>query len=178
MKFILTRHAVTDWNDVGRIQGHTDIPINSKGKEDARKMGEILLPLGVELIVSSDLKRSKETAEIIQAILNVPMDIRRGLRECFFGSIQGLTKDEAIEKYGLSVREHLENQTAYDFGKFGGERTLDVLARHKEVLEYVAKAHPTKTVLLVGHGRGLNTLLVHLGYEANLKRGEYREISW
>jgi len=103
MKFILTRHATTEWNSAGRIQGQTDISLSPQGKIEAEELAKLLSDVGINLIVSSDLKRASETAEIINASLNVPLQLEQRLRECSFGNIEGLTKQQAIEKYGLSM---------------------------------------------------------------------------
>ncbi|MEK7516278.1 MAG: histidine phosphatase family protein [Patescibacteria group bacterium] len=177
MKFILTRHTTTDWNSGGRIQGQTDIPLNQQGKTEAEQLAKLLSGLGINLIVSSDLKRASETAEIANALLAVPLQLEKRLRECSFGKVEGLTKQQAIEQHGSSMAPNWEDQHhTYDFRPFGGEHRDGVLARHIEVLGSLANEKPNGTILLVGHGRGLSTLLAGLGQLPDLKRGEYRII--
>ncbi|MBI2670351.1 MAG: histidine phosphatase family protein [Candidatus Yanofskybacteria bacterium] len=65
MKFILTLHGTTEWDSAGRLKGQMDIPLNSRGREEAGQFGNSFLNLGITMIVSSDLKRTKETAEIL-----------------------------------------------------------------------------------------------------------------
>ena len=179
MKFILTRHTTTEWNSIGRIQGQTDISLSQQGKTEAEQLAKLLSGLGINFIVSSDLKRSSETAEIINALLAVPLQLETRLRECSFGKVEGLTKQQAIELYGPSMAPNWEDQHhAYDFRPFGGENREDVLARHIEVLKSLASEKPNSTVLLVGHGRGLCTLLAGLEQSPELKRGEYRLVEY
>ena len=179
MKFILTRHTTTEWNLAGRIQGHTDIPLSQQGKSEAEQLAKLLSGLGINLIVSSDLKRASETAEIVSALLTVPLQLETRLRECSSGKIEGLTKQQAVELYGSSMAPNWEDQHhAYDFRPFGGEHRDDVFARHIGVLKSLARERPNSTVLLVGHGRGLHTLLAGLGHSPELKRGEYRIIEY
>lgn len=177
MKLILTRHTTTAWNLAGRIQGQTDIALNEQGKAEAEQLAKLLVGLDIDFIVSSDLKRSSETAEIVNALLAVPLQLDKRLRECSFGTIEGLTRPEAIKQYGPSIAPNWEDgQPAYDFRPFGGEHRADVLARHMDVLKSLASDKPNNTVLLVGHGRGLRTLLAGLGQSPELNRGEYRMI--
>jgi len=179
MKFILTRHATTEWNSAGRIQGQTDISLSPQGKIEAEELAKLLSDVGINLIVSSDLKRASETAEIINASLNVPLQLEQRLRECSFGNIEGLTKQQAIEKYGLSMEPNWEDQhCAYDFRPFGGENRDDVFQRHVQTLQSLSNERLYSTILLMGHGRGLNTLLAGLGQFPDLKRGEYRIIEY
>ena len=179
MKFILTRHTTTEWNSIGRIQGQTDISLSQQGKTEAKQLAKLLSGLGINFIVSSDLKRSSETAEIVNALLAVPLQLETRLRECSFGKVEGLTKQQAIERYGPSMVPNWEDQHhAYDFRPFGGENREDVLARHIEVLKSLASEKPNSTVLLVGHGQGLCTLLAGLKQSPELKQGEYRIIEY
>ena len=179
MKFILTRHTTTEWNSIGRIQGQTDISLSQQGKTEAEQLAKLLSGLGINFIVSSDLKRASETAEIVNTLLAVPLQLEMKLRECSFGKIEGLTKQQAIEQYGPSMAPNLEDQyRAYDFRPFGGEHRDGVLERHIEALASIGGAKPESTVLLVGHGRGFATLLAGLGQPPELKRGEYRFIEY
>ena len=174
MKFILIRHAETDWNVENRLQGHTDTEINENGRAQARALAQELLPLGIHRIVSSDLKRAAQTADIIAEFLNVPILLDPRLRECSFGSVEGITREEALKLHGIV---HY-SEGAFDHRPFGGELQADVVARHKAALKEYVLRHPEETLLLVGHGTGFNTLLAELGYEGNLKRGEYRIVEY
>lgn len=179
MKLILVKHATTEWNADKRIQGQTDISLNSQGQTEAKQLAKLLSALGIDFIVSSDLKRAKETAEIINSVLQVPLRLDGRLRECSFGKVEGMTKQQAIEQYGPSMKPNWEDQhLAYDFRPFGGEHRDGVLARHMDVIKSLANDSPNKIALLVGHGRGLCTLLAELGYPPDIKRGEYRLIEF
>lgn len=171
---VIVRHATTDWNLKGRLQGHIDTELNEFGRRQALVLAGELLSLGISKIISSDLKRARQTAEIINQRLNVPLILDRRLRECSFGSLEGLDKSGALKKYGPEILRDWEDQCLnYDFLRFGGETRGAVLWRHQEVI----KDHFLDgATLIVGHGRGLNTLLHQLGVEPNLKRGEYKLI--
>src|SRR5262252_5785166 len=77
----LFRHGETDWNREGRLQGHTDTPLNVTGLAQARALAESLRPHQLEAVVSSDLARARTTAQIVVKALRVPLFIEPGLRE-------------------------------------------------------------------------------------------------
>ncbi len=178
MKFIITRHTSTDWNLAGRIQGQTDTELNEQGYKEAEILTEKLLGLGISRIVSSDLKRASQTANIINSKLNIPVHLEKGLRECLFGKLEGMTREETTAKYGKKIIKDWEDRyKAYDFRSFNGECCDDVLKRYIKVLQQYSKFNSKdRAILLVGHGRGIATLLVGLGHEPILERGEYKII--
>ncbi|AZC13860.1 histidine phosphatase family protein [Microbacterium sp. ABRD28] len=107
---ILVRHGETDWNRAGRIQGLTDIPLNDTGRAQAREAAEQLrteltstIPDAAEsaVIVSSDLQRASETADIIAAALGLATPRRYpGLRERAYGEAEGLVTAEFQRRWG------------------------------------------------------------------------------
>jgi len=62
---LLVRHGETDWNAEGRLQGHTDRPLNDYGRRQAKELADRLAGEGADAIYTSDLVRAKATAEII-----------------------------------------------------------------------------------------------------------------
>lgn len=102
---ILIRHGETDWNRDRRIQGSTDIPLNDNGRAQARATAAVLrerLPGADQpTIVSSDLARARETAEIIAGELGLAAPrTYRGLRERAYGEAEGLGVDEFRARWG------------------------------------------------------------------------------
>ena len=69
MKIFLTRHGQTDWNVIERLQGQTDIELNDEGRQQAEETGELIKDENIDLIITSPLKRAKETAEIIKRFI-------------------------------------------------------------------------------------------------------------
>lgn len=140
----MVRHGITEWNLLGIAQGSADVSLNETGKRQAEALAKRLVSEETwDLIVSSDLARAKETAEIISEMLNVPIrffDPR--LREMFGGEIEGTTEQQRLEKWGENWRQ-LE---------FGMERADSVGKRGVEALESIAKEFQGKRVLVVSHG--------------------------
>ena len=101
----LIRHGETDWNRDRLIQGATDIPLNDNGRAQARATAAVLrerLDGGAPVsIVSSDLSRARETAEIIAAELGIAAPrTYAGLRERSYGEAEGVGIDEFRERWG------------------------------------------------------------------------------
>src|SRR5438128_960886 len=107
---LLVRHGETDWNADGRLQGHTDWPLNEYGRTQAKKLAEQLDGDGVAAIYASDLSRARETAEILGGRLGLAVVVDADLREKNWGTWEGLTSDERlrVEFEGETTEEHRE----------------------------------------------------------------------
>lgn len=110
--FYFLRHGETDWNKEGRIQGHTDIPLNETGRTQAEQVVCILARTPIHRIVASTLSRAYETASIVNAALQKPLIVDDGLKERFFGEFEGLAiaemdslRDGMLQK-GLPAEEN------------------------------------------------------------------------
>lgn len=136
-KLLVFRHGETDWNAEGRFQGHIDVPMNARGREQARALIEPLRAQGVELILSSDLSRAHETARIIAGELRIPVHADRRLREANLGEAQGLNREEIEARFGseLVARWKSTAMTDADVSYLGGETGAQVMERVFEALE-------------------------------------------
>jgi broad specificity phosphatase PhoE len=130
-QFYVFRHGETDWNAEGRFQGHIDIPLNDRGREQARGLIPRLEPYGLQIVVSSDLSRAHETARIVAEGLGIAVRTDPGLREAFLGQAQGLTYDEILEQFGEDVTGQWRSDlpTDADVSYPGGETGAQVMSR-------------------------------------------------
>lgn len=95
------RHGSTEWNRLGKLQGQLDTDLTDEGREQARLLGIRLANESWDGIISSDLKRAKETAQIMSKLSGIPiigMDNR--LRERRYGQVEGTTVAEREERWG------------------------------------------------------------------------------
>lgn len=104
-KLVLIRHGQSLWNMENRFTGWTDIDLSDKGTEEARNAGKILKNNGYEFDVAftSVLKRAIRTLWIVLEEMDlvwIPVYKSWKLNERHYGALQGLNKDETIEKYG------------------------------------------------------------------------------
>jgi broad specificity phosphatase PhoE len=155
----LFRHGETDWNREGRLQGHTDVPLNAAGIDQARLLGEKLRPHRLETVVSSDLARALATAKIIADALGIPIVTDRGLRETNVGAAEGLLWAEAKSRFGeaLTERWYSEEDAAFP----GGETGLATRLRGLEALRRFALAHPYRRIGVSTHGAMVRQLMKH-----------------
>lgn len=175
MELVVTRHCETEWNAEGRLQGHTDVPLNDVGRAQARELATRLRSVGLTHVLCSDLRRASETGYTIAQDLGIPITHDARLRECAFGVLEGLTVPE-IEKFYGSVALPAENFTDYSFDAWNGEHRNQVLTRQLDFLEEFATRRPDATPLLVGHGRSLGTLLAFFGHPPALVRGDIARV--
>jgi len=92
---VLWRHGRTAWNLAGRVQGTSDIPLDDTGRQQARDAAEQLASLNPTRIITSDLSRAHETAQILGARIGVDVETEPRFREIHFGAREGLTWPEA-----------------------------------------------------------------------------------
>ena len=103
-KLILTRHGQSIWNAENRFTGWVDVDLSEKGREEAKKSGELINELNIKIDISytSYLKRAIETLTIILKTLNLSMKFNTAweLNERHYGSLTGLNKEETKKKIG------------------------------------------------------------------------------
>jgi broad specificity phosphatase PhoE len=166
----IVRHGETEWNAQGRIQGHTDISLSEKGLEQARTVARRLVEVTFDVAYSSDLSRTRETAQIILGERNITLHATPQLREYNKGIFEGLTVHEYSLRYPELYRASLVNDP--DFAPPGGETIRQTTARMAQFVAQFRKRHLDDTALIVGHGGSLRSLIVallSLPLEANWK---------
>lgn len=158
----VVRHGQTDWNVQSIIQGHSDIPLNKKGVEQAKKLASKLSLVKFDAVFSSDLIRAKRTAEIIVLEKKLAVKTTQALRERYFGKFEG--KD--WRKYDSEIIALLNKyqKVGYDQKKAVMETDISMISRVFNFLREIAVAYPGKTVLMVSHGGLMRALLIKLGF--------------
>jgi broad specificity phosphatase PhoE len=131
---LLARHGETDWNASGRLQGHTDRPLNAYGRRQAAELAGRLGGDAIDAVYASDLARARETAEIVAAELGLTVVLEPGLRERNWGTWEGLTPEERARV------------------AFEGEAPEAHRERIVGAIERIADRHPGGRVLVVTHG--------------------------
>ena len=158
------RHGETEWNRIGRFQGQTgDEPLNAQGRMQAQALADQLQAKNIELIVSSPLKRTLETAEILAQKCGAPIVSDKRLIEGNLGSVEGKTADEATEDE-LQIFErwrHLTPQNL-DIGFVGGETKKQILSRAMAALHSLAK-RPETNIAVATHSTVLRLIMASLG---------------
>jgi len=155
-RLVAVRHGETDWNVEARLQGQLDVPLNARGRDQARRAARSLASDMPGIVVSSDLSRARETGEAIAAFNACPIITDRGLRERCFGEFQGLTHAEVALRWPEESRRWRSRDPDYAPGD--GESLRDFHARCVEATLRIARAHVGGTVVLVAHGGVLDCL--------------------
>jgi len=155
----LFRHGETDWNREGRLQGHTDTPLNASGLAQAEALSEKLRPHRLDAVVSSDLSRALTTARIVADALGVPLLADPGLRETDVGAAEGLLWADAKIRFGegLTERWFTDGDVAFP----GGETGVATRTRGLAALRRLAAAQPYRRIGVSTHGAMLRQLMKH-----------------
>src|SRR5574344_2128834 len=139
-RIIAIRHGETDWNVLGRIQGHTDIGLNPQGQAQAQQVAQALAGETLDAVYSSDLLRAEP-----------------GLRERCFGSFEGGSFAQVTEQHPEAAM--LWRKRDPDFAPpAGGESLRQMQARIQAAVQRVAQAHLGGHLVLVAHGGVLDML--------------------
>ncbi|WAG48315.1 histidine phosphatase family protein (plasmid) [Clostridium estertheticum] len=150
MSIYLLRHGETDWNTIDRCQGHTDIPLNERGKKKIEQVAFMFKKsIGdINYIVSSPLSRANESALIFSNSIGYKGEIiiDELFIERFFGLAEGLLGKEIKFKFSnLDVPEM--------------ESEKNVFSRAIQGLNYYDSIYSDVNILIVTHGAVLKTLV-------------------
>ncbi len=142
MKIFVIRHGQTELNKKGIINGHVDDVLAPEGIEQAKKAAP-LLPKTIKRIYSSSLGRAKQTAEILNKTLDVPLTFHDELKEVDFGVLSGTP---FLEKY--KQRHRMQD---YDW-RPSGESFEQVKTRVLKLAKKIREENSDEEVLIVAHG--------------------------
>jgi broad specificity phosphatase PhoE len=161
--FYFVRHGESEANAARRFAGQSDSPLTERGRRQAETVADALKTVHFDKIVSSDLSRTRDTAEVIARVQGVPVEIVPELREIDVGETTGKAFDEIA---GLPQWKD-DGFVAWP----GGETLEQVLARSHAAIARLARENPGKTICVVGHGGTNRILLSHfLGLLPRLDR--------
>jgi len=145
MKLLLVRHGETIENALRLIQGHLGGSLSRKGQGHAEKLAEQLKHVELGAIYSSDLNRTRQTAEIIIRHHKVPVTFTPLLRERNFGELQG-KPIYLIDLWSLKT-----GKNRWLIEPKGGETIAEFQSRIKSFLSRLSKIKTRKPVLIVSH---------------------------
>ncbi|MEV6686047.1 bifunctional RNase H/acid phosphatase [Streptomyces sp. NPDC051130] len=158
--FVLLRHGETALTPQKRFSGSggTDPGLSEAGRRQAAAVAGALAARGtVEAVVSSPLRRCRETAQAVADRLGLPVAVEEGLRETDFGAWEGLTFAEVGERFPDDLKAWLDSPKAAPSG--GGESFTAVTRRVSAARDRLLSAYAGRTVLLVTHVTPVKTLV-------------------
>jgi len=142
-----------------RWQGHTDIPLNAAGREQARAASAALRNRRIKGVLASDLARARETAEIIATPHALPVFTTDKLREVEIGDLEGMTRDEVIERYGDVRLQPLRSVFDLDTPFPNGETKREALHRGLTAIEGFVRWCHGEEVAIVFHSLILRVIV-------------------
>lgn len=150
-RVVIWRHGRTEWNLAKRFQGSTDVPLDDVGRAQAARSARMLATLDPDLIVSSDLSRARETAEVLARLADCEVVIDPGLRETHAGAWEGLTNVEIQAQFPEEWAAWRRGEPIRRGG--GGELDTEVAARVLAAIERtLEKVPPDGTLVVISHG--------------------------
>ncbi|MER5762676.1 bifunctional RNase H/acid phosphatase [Streptomyces sp. NPDC002082] len=150
--FVLLRHGETALTPQKRFSGSggSDPELSEAGRRQAAAVAESLAARGtIETVISSPLRRCRETAQAVADRLGLTVTVEEGLREVDFGAWEGLTFAEARERHPEDLQAWLDSPKAAPTG--GGESFASATRRISATRDRLLAEHAGRTVLLVSH---------------------------
>ena len=164
---LLARHGESDWNRARRWQGFADRPLTARGRAQAAALAERLEKFQLDAIYSSDLARAGSTAQAVAEAQGLDVVQLPALREVDVGEWQGLTRDEAENRFPDGFRRWQAGGTGWEKGETYGEMSARVL---KTVIG-ITRDHEGGRVLIVSHGGPIRAIhAAALGIEVEAYR--------
>ena len=161
----LLRHGQTNWNLEHKIQGHLDIPLNEKGRKDALICAKRLTSLQIDRIISSDLSRARETADIINEFLSLPIDVDVRLREINFGDLQGRKAPDMPEEIWDIYNHNPHEVHAESLADF-----------YKRVKSFWDEVDISQNILIITHGGVIKMSMYLASYPNSFNQAEFEKI--
>ena len=159
-RVFMVRHGATVLSAEDRFAGVTDVELSEEGREQARRLAERLSDEKIAAVYASPLGRTIETARILAAPHNLPVQRCDGFREISHGHWEGMKRREVEEKFPDEMAEW--EKDPYTFAPVGGESGLAVTARALPALIDLVRKHPGENILIVSHKATIRLLLSSL----------------
>lgn len=173
MRLLVARHGATQHNLDGRFTGQTDAPLSALGLRQAEALAARLASARFDVIVSSDLARARQTADIISRFSGQPVIFDADLREISMGAWEGRAYKEVVREHP-DLFERVETDPTGAAAAPDGESWAEFGARVNSALGRWYERFPQGNVLWVSHGGVVSVLLLNalgLSYE---RRRQFR----
>jgi probable phosphoglycerate mutase len=160
---VMIRHGVTPHTAEKRFSGglaSSNPGLSDEGRKQVRETAAWISPMATDfdVLVSSPVRRTLESAEIIGEVLGLPVEVEEGFAEMEFGAWDGLTFLEVAEKHKDELDAWLGNM---DHAPGGGESFRAVEERVLAARDRILEKYAGKTIVVVSHVTPIKTLVVH-----------------
>lgn len=180
MQIYLLRHGVTEWNNLYKIQGSSDIPLNANGISMAKQTGEYFDKEGItfDAIYSSPLSRAMTSAKLVSGSENIVPDVR--LREMGFGKQEGLSvlamKEAGDIPFGCFKDEPVKYDELVSVYDPEAETFRQILTRAKDFVKDIVEGREAalekegkeRRILISGHGACDQAIIFYMRKKENV----------
>jgi probable phosphoglycerate mutase len=152
---LLIRHGETAWNAVRRLHAHFYIPHNADGERQAGALAQALAAESVDVIISSDLQRARQTAQAVADQYDgAKVHADANLRERCYGVFEGMLYTEVEQQYpaDFALWQARDVDAVMPPGERVAESFRQFYARAISAIREWAERHPGKTIAVVAHG--------------------------
>lgn len=164
-KLVISRHAESEWNVLGKWTGLTDVDLTEKGHAEARLLGEAIKDFNFQHVYCSEQRRTHQTRDGMLQTAEQPEATHyehKALNERDYGELTGKNKWEVLDEIGEEAFNGIRR--GWDHPVPGGE-TLKMV--HDRVVpfyqaEILPKLLEGQNVLMVAHGNSIRALMKHL----------------
>jgi ribonuclease H / adenosylcobalamin/alpha-ribazole phosphatase len=148
-RLILLRHGATAHTLAKRFAGRSDLDLADAGRNQAARAAERLAELGpIEGIVSSPLRRARQTAQVVAERLGIPVEVEDGFVEADFGDWDGLTYSEAEARWAGALLNWMNDPSV---SPPGGESLDAVTRRVRRARDRILSTRKGQRILVVSH---------------------------
>ena len=159
-EIIIIRHGETEWNQTGRFQGHSDVPLSETGRAQAEALGRNLALDHVDAIYASDLIRAMETAAPLAARFSLTVTPDPLLRELNFGAWEGRSFSDVNAENPNAMKQFYNDPEYADIPN--SEPFPDFQKRVAGRVREIAAEQRGKRVVIVSHGASIRILLTDI----------------
>jgi phosphoserine phosphatase len=161
IRIFLVRHGQTEWNRTHRFQGRSDVPLNEKGRNQARALAGALAGQSFTAIYASPLKRAVETARLATKYHPpIPFYTEDDFMEMALGDFEGVYGADWIKQYPDFLEAWQKNPATVQMP--GGECLKEVQTRALKALNRIIATHPPETTLMIcSHNFVILSILCH-----------------
>ena len=161
MKFFLVRHGETEWNKLGRFQGHQDIRLNDRGVSQAKETAKAAADWGHCAIYASPLVRTMQVANELAKVTPMVVSEEPGLMELGLGDLEGVTGPEMRKGWPLVFEEWRSNPGKMSMPN--GESLVQLRKRAWQVILDIEQKHSSEdAVVIISHNFAIRTIVGEL----------------
>jgi len=160
VRVLLVRHGETIWNQENRWQGQADTPLSQTGYDQAWQLARRFRheERVIQSIYTSDLRRARDTADILGQALGVMPIETTAWREMDIGTWSGMTTAEVASRH---AEEWARLRQGEDLPRGGGETFAQFQGRLVQSSQRFARDHRGEEIIVVTHGGAVRAFLLH-----------------